>query len=431
MGFGQGVSGLNAAASNLDVIGNNIANANTVGYKQSSAQFADVYAGTKIGLGTRVNSVVQSFNQGNIEATGRSLDVAITSGSGFFRLTNSDGSVYYSRNGQFQRQDDGRLTNMQGLQVTGYPAGVTPGGGVQPQPLVISNAQMNPRATSTITSQFQLDSRLSPPTNAFATTPANPAATPPTAAVMPTSDMFNYSTAMNVYDSLGNKQQVTAYFAKVANGAVTNPGPPPVTAPAVAGGTDWQMYMVDTSGNVLSGSPVTLSFDSAGALKSPAAGATSITMPAGTGATTGLQAKIDFTGTTQYGSDNDVKQLSQNGYTSGSLLGYSVNADGSITGNYSNEQTQSLGTIALAAFGNVEGLKPEGDNVWSATNASGQALLGVAGGSLGTLRSNAVEASNVDLSGQLVNLIVAQRNYQANAQTIKAQDTIMQTLVNL
>ncbi|CAG2156361.1 Flagellar hook protein FlgE [Cupriavidus yeoncheonensis] len=421
MGFGQGVSGLNAAASNLDVIGNNIANANTVGYKQSAAQFADVYAGTKIGLGTRVNSVVQSFNQGNIEATGRSLDVAITSGSGFFRLTNTDGSVYYSRNGQFQRQDDGRLTNMQGLQVTGYPAGVTPGGGVQPQPLVISNAQMTPRATSSITSQFQLDSRLTPPATAFASTPANPAAVPPTAAVMPTSDMFNYSTAINVYDSLGNKQQVMAYFAKV-DGTVT----PPTTA----GGTDWKMYMVDTSGNVLAGSPATLSFDSAGALKSPAAGATTITIPAANGANA-LNMAMNFTGTTQYGADNDVKQLNQNGYTSGSLLGYSVNADGSITGNYSNEQTQSLGTIALAAFGNVEGLKPEGDNVWSATNASGQALLGAAGGSLGTLRSNAVEASNVDLSGQLVNLIVAQRNYQANAQTIKAQDTIMQTLVNL
>jgi len=417
MGFGQGVSGLNAAASNLDVIGNNIANANTVGFKQSTAQFADVYAGTKIGLGTRVNSVVQSFTQGNIEASGRSLDVAITSGNGFFRLANSDGSVYYSRNGQFQRQDDGTLTNMQGLQVTGYPPGVKAGAGVQPQPLVISNAQMNPRATSSITSQFQLDSRGTPPTTAFATTPA----TATTPAVMPTSDMFNYSTAINVYDSLGNKQQVMAYFAKVDSA---------VTAPAIAGGTDWKMYMTDMNGNILSGSPATLSFDNAGALRAPAAGATVIGMPAANGAQA-LSMAMDFSGTTQYGADNDVKQLNQNGYTSGSLLGYSVNADGTITGNYSNEQTQSLGTIALAAFGNVEGLKPEGDNVWSATGASGQALLGSPGGSLGTLRSNAVEASNVDLSGQLVNLIVAQRNYQANAQTIKAQDTVMQTLVNL
>jgi len=414
MGFGQGVSGLNAAASNLDVIGNNIANANTVGYKQSAAQFADVYAGTKIGLGVRVNSVVQSFNQGNIEASGRSLDVAITNGNGFFRLTSPEGAVYYSRNGQFQRQEDGRITNMQGLQVTGYPAGVAGGAGVQPQPLVISNAQMEPRATSSITAKFQLDSRATVPTQAFASSAGSP----------PTSNMFNYSTAINVYDSLGNKQQLMAYFAKVADSAVA-----PVH-PTVAGGTDWQMYVTDVNGNAVGGAPVTLAFDNAGALQLPAAGAVTLTQPAVNGAQA-MAMKLDLSGTTQFGADNDVKQLSQNGYTSGSLLGFSVNGDGTITGSYSNEQTKPLGQIVMAAFGNVEGLKPEGDNVWSATGASGQELLGTAGGAMGTLKSNAVEASNVDLSGQLVNLIVAQRNYQANAQTIKAQDTVMQTLVNL
>ena len=143
MGFGQGVSGLNAAASNLDVIGNNIANANTVGFKQSTAQFADVYAGSKIGLGTRVNAVVQSFTNGNISTSGRYLDVAISNGNGFFRLTNPDGQVFYSRNGQLNRLDDGRLVNATGLQVTGYPAGAT-AGGVAPQPITISNAQMPP-----------------------------------------------------------------------------------------------------------------------------------------------------------------------------------------------------------------------------------------------------------------------------------------------
>lgn len=408
MGFGQGVSGLNAAASNLDVIGNNIANANTVGYKQSTAQFADVYAGSKIGLGVRVNSVVQSFNQGNIEASGRSLDVAITNGNGFFRMTSPDGAIYYSRNGQFQRQDDGRITNMQSLQVTGYPAGVTAGAGVQPQPLVISNAQMAPQATSTITAKFQLDSRSTVPATPFASAPGTP----------PTTSMFNYSTAINVYDSLGNKQQLMAYFVKSA------------AAPTVPGGTDWNMYVTDANGNMVGGAPFTMAFDNAGALQAPAAGAITLTQPAAGGAQA-MAMKLDLTGTTQFGADNDVKQLVQNGYTSGSLLGYSVDSDGTIIGSYSNEQTQKLGQIVMAAFGNVEGLKPEGDNVWSATGSSGQALLGVAGGSMGTLRSNAVEASNVDLSGQLVNLIVAQRNYQANAQTIKAQDTVMQTLVNL
>ncbi|WP_454765876.1 flagellar hook protein FlgE [Cupriavidus campinensis] len=407
MGFGQGVSGLNAAASNLDVIGNNIANANTVGFKQSTAQFADVYAGSKIGLGTRVNAVVQSFTNGNIASSGRSLDVAISNGNGFFRLTNTDGSVFYSRNGQMQRLDDGRLVNATGLQVTGYPAG-TSAGGVAPQPITISNAQMPPKATTTIDAQFQLDSRLKVPVTAFASTPA----------ALPTADMFNYSTAMNVYDSLGNKQQVTAYFAKSA------------AAPTVAGGTNWNMYVTDAAGNTLAGMPISMAFDSNGVMQSTTPAAPTITLPAANGAAV-LTMNLNLTGSTQFGSDNDPKKIVQNGYASGALLGFSVQEDGTILGSYSNEKTLSLGQIAMATFGNVEGLKPEGDNVWSSTGASGQELLGVAGGAMGTLKSNAVEESNVDLSGQLVNLIVAQRNYQANAQTIKAQDTVLQTLVNI
>ncbi|MCP3021678.1 flagellar hook protein FlgE [Cupriavidus basilensis] len=415
MGFGQGVSGINAAAANLDVIGNNIANANTVGYKQSTAQFADVYAGTKIGLGTSVNSVVQSFSQGNIESSGSSLDVAITNGMGFYRMVSSDGSVFYSRNGQFQKQADGRLTNAQGLQLTGYPAGVAGGGGVKPQPLVISNAQMQPKATSTTSAQFNLNSGSTVPATAFVSTPA----------ALPTQSMFNYSTGITVYDSLGNAQQLTAYFSKQAAG--------PGTA---AGGSDWQMNITDAAGNLVSGpagapAPIALQFSSSGLLTSPTPAAlASFTLPAANGAAA-LTSTIDLSGTTQFGAANDTKSLTQNGYTSGSLLGFAMQQDGTILGSYSNQQTQSLGQVVLAGFGNVQGLQPQGNNVWSATGSSGQELIATPGGSLGQLKSNAVEDSNVDLSGQLVNLIVAQRNYQANAQTIKAQDTVMQTLVNL
>ncbi|WP_404993937.1 flagellar hook protein FlgE [Cupriavidus pauculus] len=408
MGFGQGVSGLNAAASNLDVIGNNIANANTVGFKQSTAQFADVYAGSKIGLGTRVNAVVQSFTNGNISTSGRSMDVAISNGNGFFRLTNTDGQVYYSRNGQFQRLDDGRLVNATGLQVTGYPPGST-AGGVAPQPITISNAQMPPKATTNIAAQFQLDSRSAVPANAFA---SNPATVPPT---VPDSSMFSYSTAMTVYDSLGNKQQLTAYFGKTGT---TNAG----------GGNDWNMNVTDAAGNILS--TITISFNANGTMTGTTPANPTVTLPAANGAAA-MTAAVNLTGSTQFGSDNDPKSIVQNGFASGALVGYAVQEDGTILGSYSNEQTLSLGQIAMASFGNVEGLKPQGDNVWSATGASGQELLGVAGGAMGTLKSNAVEESNVDLSGQLVNLIVAQRNYQANAQTIKAQDTVLQTLVNI
>lgn len=407
MGFGQGVSGINAAAANLDVIGNNIANANTVGFKQSTTQFADVYAGSKIGLGTTVNSVVQSFKQGNIEATNRSLDVAITNGNGFFRLVGTDGSVHFSRNGQFLRTDDGRIVNAQGLQLTGYPPAAA-GGGALPQPLVVSATQMPPQATSSIKAQFNLDSGSTVPTTAFSSAPG----------ALPTSSMYNYSSSMTVYDSLGNSQQVIAYFGKSA------------AAPTVAGGTDWTMNATDAAGNPLGGAPVTLSFDSSGKLVSTTPATVTLTAPTANGAAA-MSMNLDLTGTTQFGVDNDVKSLVQDGFASGSLLGFAIEADGTIRGSYSNEQTQMLGQVVLASFGNAEGLKAEGGNTWAATGASGQPIIGVPGGSRGQLLSNAVEASNVDLSAELVNLIIAQRNYQANAKTIETQNQVMQSLVNM
>ncbi|WP_020203987.1 MULTISPECIES: flagellar hook protein FlgE [Cupriavidus] len=421
MGFGQGVSGINAAASNLDVIGNNIANANTVGYKQSTAQFADVYAGTKIGLGVTVNSVVQSFNQGNIESSGSALDVAITNGNGFFRMTDSTGSVFYSRNGQFQRQPDGSITNAQGLALTGYPAGTTGGGAVQPQPLVIPNTTMAARATTSLAMSFNLDSGSKVPVTPFASTGPLPGP-PPVPAALPTSDMFNYSTGVTVYDSLGNARQLTAYFSTGTPGAGALPAPN-------AGGTDWTMNLTDAAGNIVSTS--TLQFGPNGNLVVPAAGATTnIALPASNGAAA-MTVAMNLTGTTQFAGDNDTKPPVQDGYAAGSLLGFAVQPDGTILGSYSNQKTQALGQVVLANFANTQGLKPEGNNVWSETGSSGPAVVAAAGGASGTLKSNAVEDSNVDLSGQLVNLIVAQRNYQANAQTIKAQDTVMQTLVNL
>ncbi|MGY8525701.1 flagellar hook protein FlgE [Paracidovorax citrulli] len=407
MGFGQGVSGINAAAQNLDVIGNNIANSGTVGFKQSTATFADVYAGSKVGLGVRVNSVVQSFTQGNIEASGRNLDVAITGGNGFFRLVDDAGQVYFSRNGQLQRLDDGRLVNSSGLQVTGYPAGVQPGAGVAPQPLVIANTQMPPKPTDEIIAQFNLDSRGTAPTTAFATAAGDP----------PDAAMFNYSSTIEIFDSLGNAQQVTAYFVKGATDAT---------------GTDWTMHVTDANGAALTpAAGSAMRFDLNGNMTTPAAGTpVVINIPAANGAAA-MAIDMNLAGTTQFGDDNDPKLLDQNGYSSGSLLGYTIQPDGSILGSFSNEETMNLGQIVLASFGNVEGLQPEGDNVWTATGASGQPLLGAPGGSYGQLQSNAVEASNVDLSGQLVNLIIAQRTYQANAQTIQAQDQVLQTLVNI
>ncbi len=410
MGFGQGLSGIDAAAQNLDVIGNNIANANTVGFKQSTVQFADVFAGAQVGLGTRVSKVVQSFNQGNIESTGRSLDVAITNGNGFFRLQDAAGQVYYSRNGQFLRTDDGHLTNAQGLLLTGYPPGVAAGAGVQPQPLVVPNAQMPPKATKNVSLQLNLDS---------GSTVIAPATFPASGTIPPASS-FNYATTLQVYDSLGNPQQLTAYFVKQAAGA---------TSP-------WTMSVRDATGNEVATNTVT--FDTSGNLiPTPPATGTVLTNPINISAAalnngaTALSAQIDLKGSTQFRGDNDPKAINQDGYSTGTLLGFAIQGDGTVLANYSNEKTQSLGQVVLAGFGNPEGLRAAGDNVWLATGSSGTPLLNAPGGALGQLKSNAVESSNVNLSSELVNLIVAQRNYQANAQTIKAQDQVMQTLMNI
>ncbi len=272
---------------------------------------------------------------------------------------------------------------------------------------------MAAKATTTLGISFNLNSGSTVPATPFASTPA----------ALPTSSMYNYSSGVTVYDSLGNAKQLTAYFSTGTPGAGTFPA-------AGGGGTDWTMNLTDAAGNVV-GAPITLKFDSKGTLQVPAAGATTTINIAAANGAAPLAIAMDLTGTTQFAGANDTKPPVQNGYTAGSLLGFAIQPDGTILGSYSNQQTQALGQVVMAGFGNVQGLKPEGNNVWSATGASGQAVVGAAGGSLGTLKSNAVEASNVDLSGQLVSLIVAQRNYQANAQTIKAQDTVMQTLVNL
>lgn len=416
MGFQQGLSGLNAAARNLDVIGNNVANANTVGFKGSQAQFADVYAnaqggstGAAVGIGVKVAAIAQQFGQGNITATSNPLDMAI-SGQGFYQLDNN-GAIAYSRNGQFQMDQNGYIVNPQGHKLTGYPAtnGVISTGSAGP--LQLPTAAIAPLATSTSDVGVNLDSRA---TGIAAASPFDP--TDPTT--------YTSSTAMSIYDSLGNNHVATLYFRKA-------------TAPV----NTWNTYMtVDglapsgaapTPANTALG---TLDFSSAGVLTTPAAPGI-ITSPAivlTNGATSGLTIDIDFSTTTQFGALFGVTTLNQNGYTSGQLNGFSTSADGTIMGRYTNGQSQPLGQVLLVNFANPQGLQPLGNNEWSVTATSGQPLVGVPGtSSLGILQSGATEDSNVDLTAELVNMITAQRVYQANAQTIKAQDTIMQTITNL
>ncbi|NTV86232.1 MAG: flagellar hook protein FlgE [Burkholderiaceae bacterium] len=401
MSFQQGLSGLNAAAKNLDVIGNNVANSGTVGFKQSQAQFADVYAnsltgsgGSNVGIGTKVATVAQQFTQGNITATNNPLDIAIN-GGGFFRMDNN-GEIAYQRNGQFQLDRMGHIVTSNGAQLTGYTAnasGVLSTG--SPAPLVINTADLAPQVTSEVNAVLNLDSSV----------PALPAAS----FNMNDPTTFHNSTSVSVYDSLGNQHTLQTYYVKTAAGA-------------------WSVF--SSTDGAPAAAAGTLNFNSSGALT------TAMPMPVSvavtTGAATPFTVDIDYTGTTQFGSAFSVSTLNQDGFTSGRLAGFNIGPDGVILGRYTNGQSAVLGQVVLASFANPNGLQPMGNNMWVETATSGAPLVGAPDtGSLGVVQSSAVEDSNVDLTAELVNMITAQRVYQANAQTIKAQDAVLQTLVNL
>ncbi|WP_175946992.1 flagellar hook protein FlgE [Burkholderia pyrrocinia] len=413
MGYQQGLSGLAGASNALDVIGNNIANANTVGFKSSTAQFADMYANsvatsvnTQIGIGTTLASVQQQFGQGTINTTNSSLDVAIN-GNGFFQMSNN-GVTTYSRDGTFQRDKSGFIVDSQGRNLMGYAAG---SGGVintaQTVPMQAPTTNIAPTATTKITGQFNLNSQDTVPVK-----------TPFSATDTTT---YNYSTSIQVYDSLGGSQAVNMYFVKSAAGT-------------------WEAYAGVQGGATTDLGTVT--FNSSGAIQStttgtPAAPTTSLgqfqfTVPNTDGSVTPQSLTLDLTGTTQYGGKDGVNNLAQDGYASGTLTTYSIGADGKLTGNYSNGQTAVLGLIALANFNNPNGLVNLGGNQYAESSASGVPQISAPGSTNhGTLQGSALENSNVDLTSQLVNLITAQRNYQANAQTIKTQQTVDQTLINL
>ncbi len=411
MAFQTGLSGLNVAAADLDVIGNNVANAATVGFKGSRAEFADVYAaslsgggGSQIGLGSRVAAVGQRFTQGNLTATNNPLDLAIN-GKGFFRVSDS-GSIAYTRNGQFHLDSDGYVVTSDGSQLTGYAADAT--GNIvlsTPVPLQLSSSQLAPSATAKFLADLNLDSREVPPATAL----FNP--------IDPTS--FTQSTSGSVYDTLGNAHVFTLYFVKTA----------------VAG--QWEMRgtvdgtaVANVDLGAGAGNPVTVAFNSSGVMTTAMPVPASLTVAGG--AVTPLAFSLDLTGSTQFGSNFGINSLSQDGFTSGRLAGFNVSNDGIIVGNYTNGQTKNLGQVALSSFANPQGLKPIGNNRWEASSDSGLPVTGIPGdGSFGPLQSAAVEESNVDLTAELVRMITAQRVYQANAQTIKTQDAMLQTLVNL
>lgn len=448
MAFQQGLSGLNTSSKALDVTSNNIANASTVGFKGAATHFADVYAASlsgggasQVGIGVSASAIVQQYTQGNITTTSNSLDIAIN-GNGFFRMS-QDGAVTYSRNGQFHIDADGYLVNDTQDNVTGYvadKAGLITAS--TPEALRISTRSIDPVATGTsgtaragVVASLQLDSTQS----------AKPAWQPLTTAAQatqaPNTNYYNYSTALTVYDSLGNPHSMTMYFTKSVVTAADLAVDPNTTG---AWDVHYQVDGVNGEYSTASGQTVTpastrLNFNSSGQfLAQSPAGNVSINLDnvmqanGKKNSASPLSFAIDFSDSTQFGAKFSVNELTQDGYTSGNLAGLSIGPDGVIQGNYSNGQTKNLAQIVLANFTNPNGLMSVGNNAWMETAASGQPKVGTPDtGTLGVLQSGAVEESNVDLTGELVNMIVQQRNYQANAQSIKTQDQIMQTLVNI
>jgi len=417
MPFNIALSGLNAASTDLEVTGNNIANAATNGFKESRAEFSDLYASAiqdtssnAVGQGVRVAKVAQQFGQGSIDFTSNNLDLAI-SGQGFFVLENTDGTHAYTRAGAYSVDRDGYVINHSNdrLQVYGAAAGV--GGATTFNTGVLQDLQLPttpsaPSASTTVSAALNLDSSQSVPTAAF--NPANPAS-------------YNSSTSTTVYDSLGNAHTSTLYFRKSASNA-------------------WDHYYyvdgteVPPNGQA-AGTPFTLTFDSTGALQTVnGAAATSALASAydpGNGATP-ISLTMEFAGTTQYGSSFAVNNLSQDGYTSGRLAGVDIDTEGVIFARYTNGQSSPLAKVALAKFNNQQGLRQVGDTGWAESYSSGTPQLGEAGtSSFGQIQSGALEASNVDIAAQLVNLITAQRNFQANAEVISTADSITQTVINI
>lgn len=406
MAFQQGLSGLNSSSKALDVAGNNIANASTVGFKSSATHFADVYGaslqgggGSQIGIGSTLSGVLQQYTQGNITATNNPLDIAIN-GTGFFGLT-QNGSVSYSRNGQFHLDKDGYIINDQNRKLLGVLADAT--GSIPQQPptdqLKVDFVTGTPNPTSTAAVTANLDSRQTVP----AQSPFDPA----------DPDTYNSSTAMTVYDSLGNPHTLSYYFLKTATP------------------NQWTLYTrMDGNAPTVAEAAGTVTFNSSGVLTS--SGSITKSYAVTTGAVSPLTFGIDVSNMTQFGSPFAVNDLTQNGFAPGNLAGVSVSKDGIVQARYDNGQTRDIGQVALFNFRNPNGLTSIGNNQWSETGDSGQPTPGNPNtGIFGVLQASAIEESNVDLTAELVNLIVQQRNYQASAQSIKTQDQILQTLVNI
>jgi flagellar hook protein FlgE len=434
MSFQQALSGLNAASTQLDAIGNNVANANTIGFKQSRTEFSDVFANslfgvsaTAVGIGAQINSVAQQFTQGNVTSTSNPLDLAI-SGNGFFRMEETTGQIDYTRDGEFQIDRSGNIVNGSS-KLTGYQTdanGVVIPGSLGP--LVVNTTSLGAQATTTATLNLNLDSSQATPAIQF------PGITVPTSAPDPNS--YNYSTQFSAFDSLGNQHAVTLYFVSLGTQTTWNTTPQPLK---------WEVYAQFDTTTFKSQPPAstdtgaqdlqTLTFNSNGTMDTTTTSPVTFDVNGGSALSNGandISVKVDLTPSTSFAGASGVNKEVVDGFADGRLTGIDIGTSGLVNARFSNGQTKGIGQVVLVNFANPQGMQNLGGNRWAETFTSGNPLVNKPGtGNAGSIQSAALEDSNVDLTTQLVNMITAQRFYQANAQSIKTQDQVLQTLLNI
>jgi len=439
MSFNTALSGLQAATVDLSVTSNNIANVSTTGFKHSRAEFADLFAvspfgnaPSAVGSGVQVASVSQQFEQGNLEFTDASLDLALN-GEGFFIVdqTQTGNDISYTRAGQFRVDSNGFITNSNGQFLQTFPVdaqgNVTSTSLNTTVPVQLPASTGAPNATTEIEIGLNLDSRQ---------TALDPAAFDPTA-----SDTYSHSTSSTVFDSLGASHVLSYYFVHDAPGSATNAANDPNQWAVFSylDGAETDMNGGATINHLNGGVAIAqdtgiLNFNADGSFASSTpALLENVNVPLTNGANP-LSMVHDFTNntTTQYSASFAVNTLDPNGFSTGRLTGLDISEEGLMRATFSNGISNPLGQIALADFPNPQGLKQNGSASWTETTDSGQVLTGAAGsGRFGLIQSGALENSSVDLTQQLVNLITAQRNFQANARSIETSNAITDTVIQI
>jgi len=425
MSFNTALSGLNAAQADLSVTSNDIANVNTTGFKESRAEFGDIFAtsslgssSTAIGSGVLLSKVAQQFNQGNLDFTSNSLDLAI-SGDGMFVMATSLDSQeqIFTRNGALGVDSDGFVVNSAGQFLKVFP--VNADGTVSATSLNSTLPLQLPATSGSPTVSTEIEIGVNLPATATALDPLNFDSNNPIT--------YNSSTSISIVDSLGETHVATFYYVKDSGVANTWAQYMEVDGVAVdidggtlgAGGQLYGTTTFDNAGHFVSNSPAPMVTDALGFAN---------------GADASQTLTIDYASNfpTQFASGFSVSTLSHNGFGTGQLAGLDISDEGVIRANYTNGTSTALGKIALGRFSNPQGLRQEGNTSWTETIDSGTALAGEAGSaSFGLIRSGALEASNVDLTAELVNLITAQRNFQANAKSIETSNTVTQAILQI